>query len=210
MLWGIDAVSLTPRQLKLAPAEAAGVTLSGVPMGKKIVLECKAASGTRLCEIDSRTILRREVVGQLPKDSVLKVEQEYSAPLLAHRSGHAVNDADSGGGESWVAEVGHDLPGYIIFGPYRETSPGQYIAMFRLKRSGDAAGDVAVVDAAVGGGHTVASAVCKADDMPPGQYRWVALRFAYPGGKLETRVFWHGKAKLAVDSITLWREEPPK
>ena len=131
-------------------------------------------------------VCAREVVGQLPRDSVLNVEQVYAAPLLAHRSGRTVNDADAGGGESWVAEVGRDLPGYIIFGPYRETSPGQYIAMFRLKRTGDAAGNVAVVDAAVGGGHTVASAVCKADDLPPGQYRWVALRFAYPGGKLET------------------------
>ncbi|MGO8752931.1 MAG: hypothetical protein ACLQNE_43875 [Thermoguttaceae bacterium] len=38
VLSGIDTASLAPRQLKLAPAEAADVILSGVPTGEKIVL----------------------------------------------------------------------------------------------------------------------------------------------------------------------------
>jgi hypothetical protein len=167
--------------------------------------------------LSARLLAEVQSPGDLPSGHYAAAGVWKAAGQLARIGGRIVTDSNAKSGEAWEVRVPAeaetrpgDQPGYIVFGLYRETSAGRYLAMFRLKRTGDAAGDVALVDAAVGGGRTVASAVCKADSLPPGQYRYVALRFAYPGGKLETRVFWHGKAALAVDSITLWREALPK
>ena len=204
---GLGHVELTPSQATLASAESVALRLSGVPTADRMTVECHGPFGVRQWEIALASIRPEEIVGRLPEKSRLLFQKHFSSALLAHHGGRSVPDAQANDGETWLAEPGRDLPGHIVFGPYRETPPGKYVALFRMKRTGDATGEVARIDAAVASGPSSASARVTADQLPAGQYRYVLLRFVHPGGRLETRVYWPGKAAMAVEGVTLWREE---
>ena len=93
-----------------------------------------------------------------------------------------------------------------MFGPYLPMDAGDYLALFRLKRTGKGQGVVAVIDTCVGGGKPItASREIRVEELPLEEFRSFPLLFHHPGGGVETRVFWPGNASLAVDDITLWK-----
>ena len=68
---------------------------------------------------------------------------EAESARFGHRVGRAVPDADASGGTSWQAlvppgdglgaaqvEPGAGAAGYLVFGPYEECPPGDYVAFF--------------------------------------------------------------------------------
>jgi hypothetical protein len=92
---------------------------------------------------------------------------------------------------------------------------GQYLALFRLKRLDEGAGQAAVLDTCVGGGGPANFGFGRATgrlavnnaDLPLNAWRWFPIVFKHPGGSVETRVQWSGNASLAVDGIALWKIE---
>ncbi|PIU89102.1 MAG: hypothetical protein CO096_10740 [Armatimonadetes bacterium CG_4_9_14_3_um_filter_66_14] len=132
---------------------------------------------------------------------------QAEGPEVGHNGGRAVDDAEAEEGRAWEVEVGEDEPGAVVFGPYAEVEPGDYVALFRMRPAGENGEDsLAVVDACVSYGQDVlAQRELDPAESTPKQYARVPLAFHYAGGKLECRVDWHGYASLRIDSIALYR-----
>jgi hypothetical protein len=50
-----------------------------------------------------------------------------------------------------------------------------------------------------------AERIVQAQELPLGEYRYVALTTSHPGGAIETRVEWFGAASVLVDHVAIWR-----
>ncbi|MCS7311067.1 MAG: hypothetical protein NZ741_12700, partial [Armatimonadetes bacterium] len=62
------------------------------------------------------------------------------------------------------------------------------------------------VDTCVGGGSPItAERTVQAEELPLGEYRYVALMSGHPGGAIETRVEWFGNAGVLIDHVSVWR-----
>jgi len=203
---GLKQIQGLPKNLVLAPGESAPLAISGLAKADAAVVQCRGSFGVRQVAVRLVRIARKDLAAALPLEGRLSYEACFEPSRLAHCSGRSLADATAMAGQCWLAEPGRAEPGYVVYGPYRPTPPGHYLALFRMKRTGQAVGEVAVVDAALTGGRKLASARCDAAQLPDGQYTYVPLRFDHPGGSLETRVLWRGKAALAIDCVTLWRE----
>ena len=203
---GLDRPSLEPARLSISPGEVSHLILSGVPLGGEIRVEVKASFGTVSRLIECHRIAESEITGFLPSEGSLQFLRCFEAEKLAHRSGEEEADPDAHGGKVWSARLGRSKAGHILFGPYLPIEAGDYLALFRLKRTGEGRGLVAVIDTCVGGGNPVtASRQVRAEELPLNEFRSLPLPFHHPGGEVETRVFWTGRASLAVDDITLWK-----
>ncbi|OIO01488.1 hypothetical protein COY52_10730 [Candidatus Desantisbacteria bacterium CG_4_10_14_0_8_um_filter_48_22] len=144
----------------------------------------------------------------LPKGTYAKIEV-YEGEALQHQENRGKEEKDDQAGNkiAWVARVDDNEAGHTIFGPYIEIDEGKYVAFFRVKMLEDAGEDVVVtLDACVEYGQSVLDQkeVIGAD-LKKGKYAQVPLVFDYPGGQLETRVFWPAGYAVAIDSITLFR-----
>ena len=65
---------------------------------------------------------------------------------------------------------------------------------------------IATLDTCVAGGTPqTGKRELRCEDLPVGQWRYVAIVFDHPGGGYETRVAWSGAASMAVDAIPVWR-----
>jgi hypothetical protein len=124
---GIDNPQMTPQSASLQSAESLAISLSGRPVGERLVVECRGTGLTRRAEIAWSIVRRPEIVGKLPSQGSLHFECQFPAVQLSHRSGRNVTDAQAGTGEAWQAEPGHDESGHIVFGPYRQLPPGKAI-----------------------------------------------------------------------------------
>jgi len=203
------AAGLTDAQVTPAAGTAPGygsleVDVVGKPAGKQVTIQLAGPFGTLDETIPLTTLPAAEIVGELP-DGPLTFIDRFAATTLAHRDGEALDDPGSLDGQAWFAKAGETETGHIIFGPYRPTPAGSYVALFRLRRLSEGSGPLVTIDAHVGGGPDLASRTVTVADIPPGGYRCVPLTFEHPGGSLETRVFWQGRAGVAVDGILVFK-----
>ena len=205
---GLDAATVTPARVQLAPAAEATVELTGLPVGDTIQLALEGAFGTREAKVALRRIPQAEILAELPAARLVPTTY-LEAETLAHRDGQMQADAQATEGNVWAAVRGETEPGYIVFGPYAPLEAGRYLALFRLKRTGEGAGLLAALDTCVAGGTPqTGSRDVRAEELPLDQFRWAPVAFEHPGGNLETRVTWSGAASLAVDGIAVWSLEP--
>ncbi len=203
---GLDRPSLKPDRVILSPGRVFHSTVSGIPSGGEIHIEIKAPFGTIRRAIEYHQIAEGEIVKPFPSVGSLQFLRRFEAEKLAHRSGKEEPDPTAHGGRVWSARRGEAEGGHIVFGPYLPMDAGDYLALFRLKRTGKGQGVVAVIDTCVGGGKPItASREIHVEELPLGEFRSFPLLFHHPGGGVETRVFWPGNASLAVDDITLWK-----
>lgn len=172
-------------------------------------LLCVSAS----CEVtglDAATLAEIAASSELPSGKYTLVRLwEAEGPDIKHTSGRAVSDPDASGGQAWEVLPTEDEPGAVAFGPYFETTPGDYVALFRVKvLTDEAAESAAVVDACTDyARNMLASRELSAGDLVANRYRRCALGFRYKGGKLECRVNWDGFYGLRIDSVALYRLE---
>ena len=205
---GLEGGVVTPGQVKLGPGEEATVGLTGRPAGDRMVLEMAGTFGVRRAEVALRRIPASELAAPLPTGVTLVPLSYTEAEDLAHRSGVKEPDPEASGGSIWVARKGEAEPLHIVFGPYAPLDTGRYLALFRLKRIGEGAGALAVLDTCVAGGTPqTGMREVRAEELPLDQWRWEPVEFQHPGGNYETRVIWSGAASMAVDAIALWRIE---
>ncbi|MBC7289583.1 MAG: hypothetical protein H5T86_16395, partial [Armatimonadetes bacterium] len=142
----------------------------------------------------------------------------WSAAGLRHHSGEAVSDADALWGVAWATPAAGNPAGHVVYGPYAEVGPGAYIVAFRMKLLEPTAESTPVADLDVFAGGELAShrtlalrRVTAADFGEVGEWQWIVLEaeWAGPPDLMETRVWWHGKARVAVDRIAVFRVVQP-
>lgn len=208
---GLDDAVFTPARAILPPFESADLLLTGRPRGDTVTVLVSGPFGRTERRIDLVVVPATELLEDPPAEPLEFVDR-FAAVGLPHRSGASQADPEAWDGAAWAAVAGETAPGHIVFGPYRPTEPGRYVAVFRVKRTGDGEGTLARLDAHVGGAtDDLAGRDLAVGKLPLGAYRCIPLVFDHPGGALETRVFWPGHASLAVDEILLFRIEgaPP-
>ncbi|HET6384830.1 MAG TPA: GxGYxYP domain-containing protein [Armatimonadota bacterium] len=130
-----------------------------------------------------------------------------AAPLYSHSTGRAAVDRNAASGKAWEVQTGRDPTGlYLLYGPYVDLPPGDYVAFIRIERlSGTDEEHLADIDAAVDFGQNILnSKELTPSDLPVGHYVEIPLGFQDPGGKLEVRVRWTGYASLRVDKVSVF------
>ncbi|MGQ9737488.1 MAG: GxGYxYP domain-containing protein [Armatimonadota bacterium] len=197
---------VTPAEVTLSAGASTTVQIAGNPSAEVVQVSARGSFGQRTVQIPVLRVEMKDVVGNLPSLPNAQPVALFEAEVLSHLSGEQIEDPSASGGRAWRAVPGSAQPGHIVFGPYAGMSAGRYLVLFRLKRLGEAQGNLLKIDTCVGGGTPVtAERVVKAEELPIGQYRYIPLITEHPGGAIETRVEWFGKAGVAVDCIALWR-----
>ena len=200
VLAGLGEAVIRPAAMRLSRGQVSAVRLRGVPSGGPIRLAMSGSFGTRPVPIKVESISNSELVQPLPPREKLSSVAYWRARRLNHLTGSV------GKNGAWVARRGKNAPGFIVFGPYASLAKGRYVALFRLKRLSAGSGLAATLDTCVGGGNPQTSqcAVSTAA-LPLDKWRWFPLVFAHPGGTVETRVDWSGRASLAVAAVAVFR-----
>jgi hypothetical protein len=202
---GAATLKVAPEHVVLAPAQEVAVAVTGQPDGELLVLELEGSFGTRHSAVELTPVLTRELLQPIEAPATLTPARYLEAENLAHRSGVREADGEASGGAAWVVRPGQAEPGYVVFGPYQPLDKGDYLALFRVKRSGEGSGPLAVFDFCVGGGSPQTGRFdLLAEQLPFDQYRWVPVTVSHPGGQFEARVEWSGAAPLVIDAIALW------
>ncbi|GIV21741.1 MAG: hypothetical protein KatS3mg023_3492 [Armatimonadota bacterium] len=203
---GLQQAATSFDNIDLLPSSGVDVLVEGVPSADTVQIAFEGAFGRREVRIPVLHIQPEQVIGRLPLPREAEPVAFYEAETLSHLSGEEVNDLAASGGKAWSALPGKAQAGHILFGPYAGMPAGRYLVLFRLKRTGETQGALLKVDTCVGGGTPVtAERVVQAEELPLGEYRYVALMTSHPGGAIETRVEWFGKAGVAVDHVGIWR-----
>lgn len=206
MVEGLQEVQMAPQQVRLEPAQEVSVKIAGIPTGDRLALELIGPFGNREYRIEVRKISAGELLSPLPTGETLIPVRFDEAESLAHRSGKRQEDSAASEGVGWAAERNGTEPGYIVYGPYAPLSAGKYVALFRLKRTGEGSGLLALLDTCVAGGQPqTGRREVHAEELPLHEFRSAPVLLEHPGGNFETRVLWTGNASLLVDSVALWK-----
>lgn len=197
--------TVQPATANLAPSATVPATLQAPATGDSVTWVIGGAFGERRRSVKLDVLDSREVLGALP-DGAWSYVDRFDAVGLAHRGGAAAAVAGSLAPRAWTATAGGTEPGHIVFGPYTPLPAGRYVALFRLRRTGDGTGRLLRLDGHVGGAPTdLAGRDLACGDLPLGAWQAVPLVLDHPGGTLETRVLWSGAASVAIDTVALWR-----
>lgn len=203
---GLLSATISPASVELAPETSKDVHLEGIGTGESVHVVVSGEFGQREVRIPVTRVEPSEVIGQLPELHDTQPGGFFEAEQLRHLSGELLDDPTASDGKAWQALPSRTQPGHIVFGPYVGMPAGKYLVLFRLKRLDESRELLVRLDTCVGGGTPLtAERVLHANELPPGQYRWVALTTQHPGGAIETRVEWFGRAGVAVDCVGIWR-----
>lgn len=198
-------VTVTPGNFKLMPDEVTTLQIEAPPGPGAIHLQLASEMGAKQISVNRRDVSAAELASPLPPSGELRLVAHYEAERLSHSSGKVRQEAGASAGQVWSATPGEAQPGAIVYGPYVTLPAGRYVALFRVRRRGEADGPVMTLDAAARGGAAIlASQVLLPGDVPAGEFRSFPLTFDHPGGILETRVQWPGGAAVDVDCVDLW------
>ncbi len=203
---GLNDSSITPAEAVLETGREMEVAVCGRSSGGEVVFRTASDCGSRDSVVPVRYVAAGEIVGDIPQEALLQCVSDMGSDVLPRTTGEQVVNED--GSVCRAAKRGVSATGYLSYGPYAALAPGRYLALFRLKRTGEGSGDVVQVDAGLaGGGAIYASKTLSADELPEGEFRSLALVFEHqqPGGTYESRVFWTGKASVAFDRIMVWK-----
>jgi len=206
---GTGSVAVTPERGEISAFQSVSFACQGKPTGASFRFALNGAWGERAKTVALETIPLSELADALPPGEPLRFTDRFEAASLSHRSGSAQSDPSASCGSVWVARTGEAEAGHIVFGPYLPLPKGRYLALFRIKRSGEGHGDLARIDVHVEGAKKDAAArTISVGEAPLNVWRAYPLEFAHAGGAIETRIFWPGKASLAVSEILLWKIDP--
>jgi hypothetical protein len=205
---GMERAAVSPEVSRIGPWQTAAVEITGTPSADTVALEWTGAFGTERTIMACHRVSRKEILGALPATATLRFVRLLEAEQLSHRSGKEEKDASASGQAVWSAVRGETAPGHIVYGPYSTLPEGKYLALFRMKRTGEGTVLLAVLDAGPAGGKGSTVREVRADELPLGEYRSIPIVFSHSAGPFETRVMWPGNASISVDSIGVWEIAP--
>ncbi len=203
-LHGAGSLLVSPAQMTLAPAQVLQAVVSGKASTRTVTLSVKGPFGARQYVTGVMLAGLREMIGTPPPASA-HYEATFEAEALPHIVGDEVEEPTASGGKARAAVQGQTKPGHISYGPYRAYPAGKYVALFRVKRTGEGGGVACVLDATVAGAaKSLIERPVPASQLPLGEWKTVVLPFTHPGGSLETRAVWPGSVSLMIDRIDLY------
>jgi hypothetical protein len=131
------------------------------------------------------------------------VERAYEVEALPHRLGERVDRGASGGWAGYADPV-ESLRGELVGGPARLFPAGRYRLIVRLRAAADGRGPLARLSVAEPAGRTLFARVVDAAEVPPGDYRDVALDFALDRPRvLEFPLAFLGDVGVFFDRVTI-------
>lgn len=170
-----------------------------------------AFSQDRLKGVPADLVAEIRNPGALPEATYVPVT-EWEAEVAPHNMGRVVQDPDASGGAALEATAGKDRAEVLLFGPYLETEPGDYVAFFRLKLLEPSEGDIpGRLDACTNYAQTMlaASDITSREIGDSGWFE-VPIGFRYQAGKLECRLTWSGTVGIRADRVSLFRLQDAK
>ncbi len=200
---GLTSASIKPATATLVSGKEVEVAISGKVSADKVAIDARGPFGLRESVTDIRRISKQEIIGNIPKNADLRFISNFNSDSLAHITGDRFVNSD--GSITWVANKGVNKPGHIVYGPYASLDAGRYLALFRIKRTSEGPGDIAILDTCVAASISTSTRTIKASELPLGEYKSVALVFNHPGGAYETRMLWAGNASLVFDRVFVWK-----
>lgn len=202
---GLDDPVLSPPDATLLPEKEVKVAISGKAISDKVTVEARGSFGMRQSVTDVRRISAKEILGAIPKDAKLQFVSDLGIDTLAHTTGDIITNVD--GSISIEAKKDITKPGFLAYGPYASMDAGRYLAIYRIKRTGEGSGDVAELDICAGGRPIGKSRMVDAAELPLGEYKSVAMLFDFdnPGSAYESRVNWTGNTSLVFDRVIIWK-----
>jgi hypothetical protein len=202
---GLDNATITPARAHLAPGEDITSIITGTPFGDRIALDVEGPFGVRHPSIALRMVPSSEIIGSIPQGNILRFALNMTAGSMPHITGKSADDPSATTGHVWTATKGESQYGHLIYGPYRDFKAGRYLAIFRIKRTGEGEGLATILDACVATiQKSTATRQVMAEELPIGIFKSIPVLFDHPGGPLETRAFWPGNVSIAIDSVTIW------
>lgn len=193
----------------LKPGVPQRFAITGLPQSGTLNVTVTGPFGERKRTARVHVAGADEILGTLPSGA-LRFAGHFEAETMGHRSGAAVKDTGAQNGTAWATPAvlpGGESGGMVVYGPYVALTPGNYVALFRIRR-GEGSGALATLDIASNGGNSIlGKRTLDASDLPEGEYRSVVMPFTYKGGAVETRVDWAGRVPMRVDSVTIYGVE---
>ncbi|MHB1457204.1 MAG: hypothetical protein ACYC0V_09850 [Armatimonadota bacterium] len=204
---GLDDAKIVPANMELLPGKEIEVAISGKPVSDTITATASGPFGLRQSVTKVKRVPLAEIDGEIPKNAKLQFVSDLGIDELPHTNGDRIVGAD--GSVYREAKAGITPPGFLAYGPYTGMNKGNYIAVFRMKRTGEGSGDIAQLDICEGGAPVIVAVKdIKAADLPLNEYRSVVLPFQYDrpgGGSYQSRLSWPGKVSLALDRVIVWK-----
>jgi len=187
----------------LKPGEYIHAMISGNPVAGSIRLRLTGVNPEANWDMLAKEVPYDAILSKIPSNK-LELVREYKIFSLPHFSGEAVITKD--GSMDWRVTAGKDKSGMLCYGPYSPLPKGDYLALFKVKRIGEGSGPLLQADTCVGGGIQIETVKnISAEELPEGEYRYIALVFHHPGGQIETRLNWTGAATVEADDVTIWK-----
>lgn len=202
---GLSRAAVMPQAMALNPGQLADVRVSGKPNGSEVRLQIKGDFGLRTESAPTWKVQREELAEAVPGPESINSLYLFEAESLNHQSGREVTDSAASGNAAWASPPPGKPANHLVFGPYVTLPPGRYLALFRIKRTGDGDGPAARLDVSTDSGNRELShrdVACA--ELPVGQYRCFPVEFEHPGGAVETRVFWTGRSAICADFSAIW------
>ena len=132
---GLEDASLTPANATLETGKEVEVAISGKAIADKVTVDARGPFGLRQSVMNVRRVPAQEILGVIPENVKLQFVSDLGSEALAHTTGEQVVNTD--GSISWEARKGIAQPGYLVYGPYAGLDAGRYLALFRIKRTGE-------------------------------------------------------------------------
>lgn len=136
----------------------------------------------------------------------LAAPKTYQAEALLSQTGAVAQDAAAGGSMIFEGRVGRDDTGWLVYGPYESFAEGSYVLRVRLRAGASVAdGPLATIEMTnVAADPILARQELFCADLSPDRYKEIPLAFENPDWqKLVFRLYFHGRADIAVDEITI-------
>jgi hypothetical protein len=200
---GLTSASIKPTSATLVSGKEVEVAISGKVSADKVAIDARGPFGLKESATDIRRISKQEIIGNIPKNADLHFISNFNSDSLAHITGDRFVNSD--GSITWVANKGVNKSGHMVYGPYAALDAGKYLALFRIKRTSEGTGDIAILDTCIAASSSTSTKTLKASELPLGEYKSVALVFNHPGGAYETRILWTGNASLVFDRVFVWK-----
>ncbi len=207
-----NAVLAQPAQVKLKPRETRDVVALTVARGESpsetVAVSVRAAG--------AKDTVNAEVISVPGGESHSGVTCAgvFGSDYMGHPIGEAIRDAGALRGTAWRSPEPDGQYRCLVSGPYTHMERGRYVVAFRIRMEGDGpdSNDAKVVtlDVAAGGyaakggvrGHRTLAARDLSHD-----WTWHLVEADWLGlpDLMETRVWTHGTARIAVDRIAVFR-----
>lgn len=186
--------------------------VGGIPYGTGVTLEVKGKNVTHTVRLPIHIINSDQILGGLQglegadgNPPILQFVAHYNAVSLGHLIGEETVDSKAHAGVAWAVSGKENQSVHALYGPYITVPAGNYLALYRIERTGPGSGTAVEFDPCVGGGKIVLTTKSvDSSELPEDRYVYIPVLFHHPGGQLETRAIPVGDTPLHFDSVDIW------